>query len=79
MNAANIAFLSNLWPESFAHKVSRKFAAAKMIKLTENLLQLKNGQVSKKIAAAKNGQVSRKVAAAKNGQVSRKFAAVKNG
>ena len=46
-------FLSNLWPESFVHKVSIKFAAAK------------NGQVSRKFAAVKNGQVSIQFAAAK--------------
>ena len=64
-NVANITFLLNLWPESFVHKVSRKFAAAK------------NGQVSRKHFVTKNGQVSRKFAAAKIGQVSRKFAAAK--
>ena len=53
MNAANITFLSNLWPESLVHKVSRKFAAAK------------NGQVNIKFAAEINGQVSRKFAAGK--------------
>ena len=47
------------------------------VKLAVNLLQLKNGQVSRKFAAVKNGQVSSKFAAAKNGQVSSKFAAVK--
>ena len=66
MNAANITFLSNLWLESFVHKVSRKFAAAE------------NGQVSRKFAAAKNGKVSRKFVAAKIGQVSRQFAAAKS-
>ena len=66
MNAANITFLSNIWLESFVHKVSRKFAAAK------------NGQVSRKFAAAKNGKVSRKFGAAKIGQVSRQFAAAKS-
>ena len=65
MNAANITFLSTVWHESFVHKVSTKFAAAK------------NGQVSRKFAAEKNGQVSRKFAAAKIGHVSRKFAAAK--
>ena len=65
MNAANITFLSNLWPESFLHKVSRKFAVAK------------NDQVSRKFAAAKNGQVSRTFAATENGQISIKLVAAK--
>ena len=43
MNATNITFISNLWPESFVHKivheVSRKFVAAKF------------GKISRKFAA----------------------------
>ena len=66
MNAANITFLFNLWPKSFVHKVSRKFAAAKI-----------RWPSKQKICRAKNGQVSRKFAAAKIGQVSRKFTAAK--
>ena len=65
MNAANITFLSNLWPESFVYKVSRKFAAARNGQVSRKLLQRKNGLVSRKFAAAKIGQVSRKIAAAK--------------
>ena len=56
MNATKITFLSNLWPESFVHEVSKKFAAAK------------NGPGCRKFAAPQNCQVSKKFAATKNGQ-----------